>query len=347
MNDHKLIKWILFILMVIFLYVGYLGISIYKKAYIPNVRIRQKVYYLIIPTGSTYDDVLRIMKEDKILINPGAFDWAADQKNYPKHIYPGRYKIRNRMSNNRLINILRAGLQEPVKLTFNNIRTKDELAEKISDQIEASKSSILRLLSDENFLHTYGFTGQTVIGMFIPNTYEFWWTTDSLGFFNKMYKEYQKFWNAGRLKKAENAGLSVNEVITLASIVDEETRKESEKSRIAGVYMNRLKKKIPLQADPTIKFALGNFSIRRILKQHLAIESPYNTYKYYGLPPGPIRIPSVQTVEAVLNYEKNDYLYFCAKDDFSGYHVFAKTLEQHNRNARLYQRALSRRKIYR
>lgn len=344
MREHKIIKWIVFILVFIFLIIGYLGLDIYRKAYVPNVKVKKDTY-LKIPTGSTYEDVIFILKGKKYLNNPETFEWVASRKNYRKHVYPGRYKLKNRMSNNELINMLRAGLQEPVNLTFNNIRTSSQFAAVISNQIEANPDSLLKLLNNNVFLSHYGFNTQTVIGMFIPNTYEFWWNTDSEDFFIKMNKEYEKFWTRERDLKAEAAGLSRNDVAVLASIVEEESLKDSEKSLIASVYINRLKKGIRLQADPTVKYALGNFSIRRVLKHHLNVESPYNTYKYAGLPPGPIRIPSITSIDAVLNYKKSNYYYFCAKDDFSGYHVFAETLTEHNQNARLYQRALNRRKI--
>jgi UPF0755 protein len=347
MHEHKLIKIILYLLIFIFLFVGIWGIDAYKKAYVANVRTKKKFQYIYIPTGSTYEDVLAILKNENLLINMQTFQWCARRKNYLKHVYPGRYKIKNRISNNQLIIMLRAGLQDPVKLTFNNIRYLEQLAKRISGQIEADSASLMNLFHDTEFIEKYGFDYQSVKGMFIPNTYEFWWNTDAKGFFKKMNKEYEKFWNNNRIKKSQNIGLTRNEVSTLASIVEEETQKDDEKQRISGVYMNRLRKGIRLQADPTIKYAMDNFNIKRVLKNHLDIESPYNTYKYAGLPPGPIRIPSIESIDAVLNYEKHDYMYFCARDDFSGYHVFAKNLSQHNNNARLYQRALSRRKIYR
>lgn len=346
MREHKVIKWIVFILVIIFFYVGYKGIDIYRKAYIPNVKVK-KTYYLEIPTGSSYIDVVTILKEKNVLINIETFEWVASRKNYSKHIHPGRYKLKNRMSNNELINVLRAGLQSPVNLTFNNIRTVSQLGDIISKQIEADADTIKKILSDDKFLSNYGFDKRSAIGMFIPNTYEFWWNTDAMSFYERMYREYERFWNRERDIKAKEIGLSRNEVITLASIIEEESVMSDERAKIAGVYINRLNKGIRLQADPTVKFALGNFTLRRILKHHLTIDSPYNTYKYAGLPPGPIRIPSINSIDAVLNYEKNNYLYFCAKDDFSGYHVFAKTLTEHNQNARLYQRALNRHRILR
>ncbi|MFO7658610.1 MAG: endolytic transglycosylase MltG [Bacteroidales bacterium] len=347
MQDHKLIKVILFSLVIIFFFIGIWGIGTYKKAYVPNVKLKKKEHTVFIPTGSTYEDVKKIFDNEKVLINPETFDWAAIRKNYPRHVYPGRYVLKNRMSNNQLINMLRAGLQKPVYVTFNNIRFPEQMALTISKQIEADSASIMTLFRDVAFLKEHGFDYYTVKAMFIPNSYEFWWNTDAMGFFNRMKKEYEKFWTKERLNKAAAIGLTPAEVSTLASIVEEETRKDDEKSRIAGVYINRLAKGIRLQADPTIKYAMGNFNVSRILKHQLDVESPFNTYKNAGLPPGPIRIPSIVSINAVLDYEKHEYLYFCARADFSGYHEFAKSLEQHNRNARLYQRALSRRRIYR
>jgi UPF0755 protein len=347
MQEQRIIKTILYLLIAIFIIVGIWGIDTYKKAYVANVRLKKKAQHIYIPTGSNFEDVLNILEKNKILINVQTFKWCAKRKNYLKHVYPGRYKIKNRISNNKLINMLRAGIQDPVNLTFNNIRYLEQLAKRISMQIEADSASVINLLYDKEFIAQYGFDSNSIKSMFIPNTYEFWWNTDAKGFFIKMNKEYERFWNNERERKSQDIGLTRNEISTLASIVEEETRKNDEKQRITGVYMNRLRKGIRLQADPTIKYAMGNFKAKRILRNHLDIESPYNTYKYAGLPPGPIRIPSINSIDAVLNYEKHDYMYFCAKDDFSGYHVFAKTLSQHNNNARLYQRALSRRRIYR
>lgn len=346
MQEHKLIKYIIFTLVVIFAIVGIWGFGAYKEAYIPNVKLDIKQYFLYIPTGASYEDVVKILEKDKVLLNIETFNWCAERKNYARHVYPGRYIIKNRMSNNQLINMLRAGLQKPVNVTFNNIRYLDQLAGIISKQIEADSASIMKLFYDKKLLDEHGFDYYTVKAMFIPDSYEFWWNTDAMGFFTKMKKEYQKFWNDERMKKIQKIGLTRNEVSTLASIIEEETRKDGEKERMAGVYINRLEKGIRLQADPTIKYAMGNYNINRVLKYHLEVESPYNTYKYAGLPPGPIRIPSAKTIDAVLDHERHDFLYFCARDDFSGYHVFAKTLSEHNKNARLYQRALSRRKIY-
>ena len=301
---------------------------------------------MYIPTGATLEDVVSLLYENNYIINRNSFEWLAEKKNYRNHIYPGRYKLTNGMSNNKLLDLLRSGKQEPVKVVFNNVRTKEQLAGKIAKQIEADSISIMRLLKDKDFIGKYDLNIATISCIFLPNTYEFWWNTSAEKFIDRMNNEYKKFWNEKRLSKAKVLNLTKEDVVTIASIVDEETYKKDEMDDIAGVYINRLRKRMPLQADPTIKFALGDFTVKRILKKHLDIDSPYNTYKFYGLPPGPISIPSIDAIDAVLNYKEHDYLYFCASADFSGYHVFAKTLSQHNVNARAYQRALNKEKIY-
>jgi len=231
-------------------------------------------------------------------------------------------------------------------LIFNNIRTLEQFSGRISEQIEADSIEIIKFLSKKENISKYGFNNATIVSLFIPNTYEIYWNISVANFVERMAKEYKKFWNYYRKQKAKNMSLSQSEVSTLASIVEEETIKNDEKSRVAGVYVNRLKKRMRLQADPTIKFALKDFSIKRILKRHLKVESDYNTYTNSGLPPGPINIPSISSIDAVLNYEKHTYYYFCAKEDFSGYHNFAKTLRQHNSNARKYQKELGKKRIY-
>lgn len=319
----------------------------YRWIFNSNTNLQgNKEFYLYIPTGSDYSDVLSLLDEERILRNRQSFEWLAARKNYPSHVYPGRYRLWPGMSNNQLIGMLRAGRQDPVMLTFNNIRTIEELATKVSRQIEADREDIIRLLNDRDFLDKIGLTPATRIGIFLPDSYEFYWNTSAEQFINRMYREYNRFWNQERLNKAEATGLSPMEVMTLASIVDEEAVIHDEEPVIAGVYMNRLQRGIRLQADPTIKFANGDMNIQRVLKIHLQTDSPYNTYRYRGLPPGPIRMPSLSAIMAVLDYQKHDYLYFCAKDDFSGYHVFARTLDQHIANARAYRKALDQRKIF-
>jgi UPF0755 protein len=246
------------------------------------------------------------------------------------------------MSNLEIIDLLRSGRQSEINLVFNTTRHFERLAGVLSKQIEADSVSLLTAFRDTSLMNEFGFESRFWPGMFIPNTYRFKWNTSPKEFLNRMNQEFNAFWNEDRKGLLNVIGLDKYQVITLAAIVQEETVKADEMPRVAGVYMNRLKKGIKLQADPTVIYANGDYSIRRVLNRHLTVKSPYNTYLYAGLPPGPIRIPSIQSIDACLNYEKHDYLYFCAKDDFSGYHAFARTYGEHLFNARKYQRAISR-----
>jgi UPF0755 protein len=346
MSSRSLIKMMIPVLVLILVVAGIKLASVYKEIFGSNIHTSdKKELYLYIPTGSDYEDVVALLESQNLISNRKTFDWAASKKKYPKNIHPGRYRIRNNMSNNQLLNMLRSGLQEPVDLIINMARTPQELAGRIAEQIEANRDELLNLMRDETFLKQYGFDRYTILGMFLPNTYEFWWNTSAENFFKRMYKEYDKFWNRERTGRAKEINFTPNEVITLASIIINETNKEDEYRRIAGVYINRLNQGIRLQADPTIKYALGDFERQRILKTDTYVDSPYNTYLHAGLPPGPIAIPVIKAIDAVLQYEKHDYIYFCAREDFSGYHNFARTLDQHNKNARSYQKALNRRKI--
>ena len=293
---------------------------------------------LYIPTGADYQYVKNEIIAMNVLKSEKAFNWLAKKTNYDENVHPGRYVLVDGMTNQQLITMLRMGYQTPVKVVFNNMRTVEQLAGRISEQIEADSTSIVDAIYANDDVDAT---------TFIPNTYEFYWNTTAEDFVNKMLVEYKRFWNETRLEKAQNIKLSQKEVSILASIIDKETSKTSEMPRIAGVYMNRLNKRWPLQADPTLIFALGDYNIRRVLDVHKNIDSPYNTYKYAGLPPGPICIPSIAAIDAVLNAEKHNYYYFCAKDDLSGYHVFAKNINEHNRNAEKYRRALNKQKIYR
>ena len=346
MNSRSLIRYIIYTIVVIFVLAAVEIGRLYHEIYSPNIATPQRQeFYLCIPTGSTYQDVISLLELNNIIRDRKSFEWAAKKKKYPENVHPGRYCIRQNMSNNQLINMLRSGIQDPVKLVINIARTPEDLAGKVSKQIEASEAELMKRMNDNEYLKPYGFNTESVIGMFIPNTYEFWWNTDADGFFKRMNKEYDKFWTRERLGRAKEINFTPNEVITLASIIINETNKEEEYRTIAGVYINRINLGMRLQADPTVKFALGDFERQRILKNDTYIDSPYNTYIHDGLPPGPIAIPTVKAIDSVLKFEKSDYLYFCAKDDFSGYHNFARTLDQHNKNARLYQKALNRRKI--
>ena len=319
-------------------------VGVYSRVYKKNTT---KSTYVYIPSGADFDTVVKIMKEAEVLKNINSFIWLAKKKNYPNHIYSGKYKIEGNTNNNDLINKFRSGHQEPVKVIFNSVRTLSQLAGKIARQIEPDSVTLLQHFYNGSIIQNYGLKRETISCIFLPNTYEFWWNCSAATFMNKMHKEYMRFWNTNRKNQAKAINLTPQEVITLASIVDEETLYNDEMPRVAGVYINRLKKRMHLQADPTLKFALGDFSIKRVLNRHKKIDSPYNTYKRYGLPPGPISIPSIAAIKAVLNYETHNFLYFCAKPDFSGYHNFAKTLSKHNINARNYQRALNKQRIWR
>lgn len=348
MSASRVIKFISLIFIVLLIVGGTKAIQIYKMAYAPSVSTNNgEEFFLYIPTGSSYESVKALLSEAEIIKSIKGFEWTAKRKNYPNHINPGRYLVKHRMSNNELVNLLRSGRQEPVNLTFNNIRTIEHLSARIAEQLELDSLSLITHLRDDETLTKYGFNEYTIPCMFIPNTYEVYWNISVENFVSRMNLEYKNFWNKKRLSKSEKIGLSPEEVISMASIVNLETIKNDEKATVAGVYVNRIDIGMRLQADPTIIFAHNDFTIRRVLNKHKSIDSPYNTYKYAGLPPGPICLPDISSIDAVLNYEKHKYLYFCAKPDFSGYHNFARTLNQHNKNAKAYQRELNKRRIYR
>ena len=323
-----------------------MGSLIYNKIYTSNVSIDDSgAQYLYIPTGSGLEDVIGILKENKLLISEKSFRWTALQMKYDLSVKPGRYLLKAKMNNKDLVTLLRSGQQSPVRVTFNNIRSLEQLAKKVGEQIEAKPADILRLLNDESYVSSIGFSRSNVFAMFIPNTYEFYWNTSADRFLTRMKKEYDRYWNAQRLNQAENIGLTPIEVSVIASIVQLESNKEDEKPIIAGVYMNRYNKNWKLEADPTLVYALGDYSVKRILNAYKEIDSPYNTYRYRGLPPGPICLPSPASISSVLNYVPHKYMYFCAKDDFSGYHEFSATYSEHLQNARRFQRALDKRGI--
>jgi UPF0755 protein len=331
---------VLIILIVVF-YAGY------SLTLAPNVRPVSGRAAIYIPDGASFDQAIDSVNAVLIIKNPGIFRQIAVRKNYPHSVKSGRYIIDKPISYNALINILRGGRQTPLEVTFSKLRTLNELAGRIGGQIEADSAEIIDFFSDQANYADDGFTKENVIAVFIPNTYEFFWNTTARKLYSRMLREYRKFWNDDRIKKSQAIGLTPVEVSILASIVDEEASRGDEKPRIAGVYLNRLKRGIPLQADPTVKFAVNDFTLNRILYKHLETESPYNTYRHSGLPPGPIGCASIEGIDAVLNAENHDFLYFAAKSDFSGYHNFARTLAEHNRYASQYRRELNRRKIYR
>ncbi len=331
-------------LLIVLLLLAAIWISdFYNSLYAPNVAGN---YMLFIREKDNFAQVVKQLQENGCLTNVSTFKRVALLKDYDNNLRPGAYKVQKGWSNNQLINILRSGAQTPVMVTFNSIRTLEELAGRVARQLQCDSLSFLKLFKNDSSTLKLGFKKETLPALFIPNSYSFYWTTTPQAFLSRMKREYDNFWNETRKEKAKNMGLTTDQVATLASIVQEESNKPEDKPVIAGVYLNRLHKNWPLQADPTIRFALGDFCIRRILTAQLAVESPYNTYLKPGLPPGPINIPEISSLEAVLNFKVHDYFYFCAKEDFSGYSSFAKTLSEHNRNARKYQEALNKLKVY-
>ena len=317
----------------------------YYILFYPNIKNVEENTYLYIHDKDNFEQVLDQLNEITDISAIFTFRLVAKQLGYIDNIKPGRYGIHNNMSNIELIRKLRSGKQDPLNLQFNSLRTKEQLAGRISAQIMADSLSIINLLNDDAFLGQYDLYPATSIALFIPNTYEVFWDMDAYELFERMKKEFDTFWNETRLEKAAAIPMTPMEVITLASIVQEETNKNFEYPIIAGLYINRLRRNMPLQACPTVKYAVGDFNLRRILNRHLKVDSPYNTYMHPGLPPGPIRTPSTICIDAVLNYEKHNYLFMTAKETFNGEHNFAATGAEHMRNARKYQRALNARGI--
>ena len=294
---------------------------------------------ITIPTGSTYSAIIDTLKAHNIG-RIGVVDFVGKLKKLDRNPKAGHYIIPEGATPMEIVNMLRSGAQKPVRLTFNNIRTLEDLSGRIAEQIEADSTSLLTHLSSPATAQKYGVAKEEIIALFIPNTYEIWWNISPEGLTDRMAKEWERFWNKERTAKLARTRLSKMEVVTLASIVYEETKNVGEMPKIAGVYINRLRRGIPLQACPTAKYAVGDFTIKRVLHKHTQTPSPYNTYLHRGLTPGPICTPSIAAIDAVLNYAEHKYLYFCAKEDFSGRHNFSTTLSEHNRYARRYAEAL-------
>ena len=323
------------------------AMKIYQYIFENNVNSNRRESILYLPEKTSVEELIWIMERDTLLENFNSFRIVSLLKRFKGPVKSGRYELTTGMSNNAIINMLRLGNQSPVKLTFNNIRTAGELARRLSKQLSSDSASFAEVLNDRDFVNSFGFTPETALCPFIPNTYLVYWNTSPKDLYERMVVEYKSFWNEPRMKKADSLKLTPAKIMTLASIVDEETNMPDEKPVIARLYLNRLQKKLPLQACPTLKYALQDFTLQRVLNIHKEVESPYNTYKHTGLPPGPIRLPSIQAIEAVLNADKNNYLYMVAKSDFSGRHHFSSTYNEHMRYAAQYQKTLNERKIYR
>ncbi|WP_027878731.1 endolytic transglycosylase MltG [Mesoflavibacter zeaxanthinifaciens] len=323
---------------------GYFAYFVYNAMLKPNTAFNNETAYIYVSTNATYDEVREQL--EPLLKDIDSFDALAIQKKYTTNIKAGRFPVKKGMSNNDIINSIRSN-NLPIKLSFNNQERIEDLAGRIAQQIEPDSLSLLKAMTDSTFLKEKNFTKQTVINMYVPNTYEFFWNTSPELFRDKMLGEYYRFWNDERQAKRKALKLSVNEVMTIASIVQKETAKVDERPRVAGVYLNRIRKGWPLEADPTVIYAKklkeNNFDqvIKRVLYKDLEIDSKYNTYKYPGIPPGPITMPDVSAIDAVLNPEKHNYMFFVADVKNFGYHKFAKTLAQHNANKRLYTQWIS------
>lgn len=336
-------KWIGIIALLIVLVGGFIGFKLYQAFLGSSIIASEEHFY--VHTGDTYEDVLDRIREQNIVRHPDLFDFAAQRMDYPLHVKPGRYKLTAGMNNRRFIGNLRGGYQDAVKLRFANIRLKENFAGLLGKSFEADSTRFSEILNNEAVAEQYGFNAENFYTMFIPNTYELYWNTSPDKVIERLHTEYKRFWTETRLAQAEAQNLTPTEVSILASIVRGEALHNDEMPEIAGLYLNRLKKGMLLQADPTVIFANNDFTIRRVLNRHLTIDNPYNTYRYKGLPPGPITMPPIVAIDAVLNPAQHDYIYMCAKDDFSGYHNFAVTMAEHLVNARKFQRALDERNI--
>lgn len=341
-NKHKLILAALTIFVIV---VAVISFQFYKTYFAGNVTDKQK--YLYVKTGATMEDLFTEVTEKGILKDVDEFKKAALKMELYTRLKPGRYTLKEGMTNRSLINIIKSGNQEPVVLKFQNLRKKENFASYLSRQLEPDSTTFITYLDSAAIIEKYGFEKENFYSMFIPNSYEMYWNTAPQDFLERMHKEYTKFWTTERKEKAGALKLTPIQVSILASIVDGEALYDKEMPIIAGLYLNRLEKGIKLQADPTVIYANGDFTVNRVTGPLLRVESKYNTYKYAGLPPGPIMMPSINAIDAVLNPDENNYIYMCAKEDFSGYHNFAITRAAHEVNANKYRAALNRRKIFR
>lgn len=333
----KIGKIIAAILFIILLFAGFMAWQVFG----PTIHTGDKKF-LYIPTNSTYAQVKDSLKADNFLTKDFVLDKVADYADYPKNIKPGKYAIDNRLSIYSLVKKLRSGRQESVNLVITKLRTKEDLAKRISNRFEIDSATAIDFLSDNTALLPFDVDTNTVMTVVIPNTYTYYWTSSMEDIFKKLYKEEEKFWNKERTEKARQLQLSEKQIYIIASIVEEETNMQADKGKIASVYMNRLDRGMRLGADPTVKFAMRDFGLKRIYHKHLEYSSPYNTYRNSGLPPGPICTPSIKTIDAVLDAPKTDYLFFVARADLSGHSDFATNYNQHLIYAKAYQQALNK-----
>ena len=317
----------------------------YQVFYTANIETKEKAAYVVIPRGATWKKALSAIEATGTVVDRLSLHFVARMMHYdnPGAVKPGNYELKDGFTNRQLINVLKSGAQSPVRLTFNTVRLRHELVEKLAAQVDVPARQLDSLLSSPAYTRSLGFDTTTVLTMFVPNTYDVYWNTTAKRLMQRLKTAYEQFWTPARDAQRQKLNLTRAQVSTLASIVEAEQQQHAdERPRIAGVYLNRLKRGMKLQADPTVVYANRDFTIKRVLNIHLRKDSPYNTYKYAGLPPGPINLPSIASIDAVLTPESNNYLYFCAKEDFSGYHAFATNEQEHIANARRYQAALNR-----
>lgn len=332
-------KFIIALVVLIILGLGGTAVFYYLRYFGPQVTGNQE--YLYIKTGSTFDDVYKTIRDENIVRDTTTFSWAAHQMKYTGHVKPGRYRLTEGMSNRKFIRMLQLGEQEPVDLSFHVFRTKAQFAGFVSKKLEADSLSLLRYLDSASFVSQFGLDTNNAFVMVMPDSYKLDWNISPEKFYKRMYKHYEAFWTDERKQQAAAINLTVPQVSILASIVDAEAVYDDEMPTIAGLYLNRLRTGMKLESDPTVIFAMNDFTIHRVLNKYLTVNSPYNTYVHTGLPPGPVMLPSVAAVKAVLNYQKNDYLYMVAKEDFSNRHNFAATQAEHNINAAKFRKALT------
>jgi UPF0755 protein len=341
-------KFIIALTVIILIALAATGIFYYLRYFGPNVNGNRE--YLYIHTGSKFEAVYDSIRKDEMVNDTTTFLWAAHNMHYINRVKPGRYRLKTGMSNRALINMLASGTQEPVTVPIvptQKLRQKENFAGLLAKKLEPDSVQIISLLDSDEYIKKFGFNKDNIYTMMLPNSYQFKWNTTPHRIFARMYSEYQKFWTPERRQKAADINLTPIQVSVLASIVDAEALKDDEMPTIAGLYLNRLKKGMKLESDPTVIYALNDFTIHRVLRKDLLVNSPYNTYKYVGLPPGPVMMPSLNAINAVLNHQTNNYIYMCAKEDFSGYHNFATNVAQHLINAHKFQQALNERNIKR
>ena len=343
-------KILLAIALIGLLFMAGFAYYVYDAVFVPNTAFHNEEAHVYIPTGAKYYEVLEEL--EPLLKDPISFEAVANKKGYPNNIKPGHFIIKKGMNNNAIINSIRIG-NVPILIKFNNQERLENLAGTLANQLELDSLSFLKSFRNEEYLSKNNFNQDNALAMYIPNTYEVYWNITAKGFQERMHKEYEVFWNSNRMQKVTDLNLSKEDVICLAAIVQKETAKVDERPRVAGVYVNRIKRGMPLQADPTVIYAKKlidndfNQEIKRVLYKDLELDSPYNTYQIAGIPPGPITMPDITSIDAILNFERHNFYYFVADIKNFGYHKFAKTLSQHNRNKREYVRWISQQNVNR